>query len=157
MIKYYPEDINKGYATLGIKLPMNSNGKDNSGGIFNMSYTTEEQSISNFKNLLLTRKGERVMHPNYGIGIQERIFEPNTPTIQTEIEFEIRSQTSYYLPYILINNLTVQTLPDSTDINIGADSEHAIQIVIEFQVTESGANRRMVIFTENSIIRAEVE
>lgn len=59
-IKYYPEDTNKDSGTLGIKLPMNAIDKK-SGGTFSMSHTTEEQSISNFINLLLTKSGERYM------------------------------------------------------------------------------------------------
>lgn len=157
-IKYYPEDLGKGFGSLAIKLPMNANGRQaGDRGIFNMSYTTEDQAVSNFKNLLLTRKGERVMHPTFGIGIQERIFEPNTSAIRTEIEFDIRQQAGYYLPYILIDNIIVQTLQDNTLVNIGADNDHAIQIVITFRVTESGANKRMVIFTSDGIVRAEVE
>ena len=31
---------------------------------------------SNLKNLLLTKKGERVLQPNFGSGLQDLLFEP---------------------------------------------------------------------------------
>ena len=46
---------------VGLLLPLNKK----SGGVFGLSYTTEEQGISNLKNLLLTRKGERLYHPTF--------------------------------------------------------------------------------------------
>ena len=62
--KSYPPDTTKG--TLGIKLPMNSK---TGRGVFNMSYNTEDQSVSNFVNLLMTRQGERYMQPEFGVGL----------------------------------------------------------------------------------------
>ena len=47
---YNPIDFNNDVA-VGVKLPF---GKPN--GLFSQSYTTEEQAVSNLKNLLLTRK-----------------------------------------------------------------------------------------------------
>ena len=57
---YSPIDLEPDIA-VGITLPF---GKDK--GLFSLSYTTEEQSISNLKNLLLTRKGERLFQPEFG-------------------------------------------------------------------------------------------
>ena len=79
-IKRYPEDILDN--TIGIKLPMNGSDKK----LFNMSFTTEDQAVSNYINLLLTRPGERYMQPNFGIGIQLYLFEPNTDILRIELE-----------------------------------------------------------------------
>ena len=71
-LKYYPEDRSRYSGTLAVKLPMNGSKK---GSFFNMSHTTEEQAVSNYINLLLTRKGERLMQPQFGIGIQDYLFD----------------------------------------------------------------------------------
>ena len=42
----------------------------------NKNLTTFDQSRSNLKNLLLTKKGERVLQPNFGSGLQDLLFEP---------------------------------------------------------------------------------
>lgn len=153
-IKYYPEDLGKDYGSLGIKFPMNGLGGSSSGGVFNMSYTTEEQAVSNYINLLLTKKGERYMQPTYGVGLQLRLFEPNTDGLRTDIELDIRQQAQYWLPYIVNHNIQVQFAENI--VGLAADVENAIQIVITFSVTESGANKTIRIFNVDGITRAEV-
>lgn len=142
-IKYYPQD-RKNSGTLGIKLPANADKGTSNSGLFNMSYTTEEQAVSNYINLLLTRRGERYMQPEYGIGIQEQLFEQNTDFLQDLIESEIRLQTAIWLPYIDIKNLVVKTPTDSPGLNENGD--HNISISITFSVTENGANIQITFF-----------
>ena len=57
---YNPLDLNDNVG-VGVTLPF---GKAN--GVFNQSFTTEEQATSNLKLLLLTIKGERPFQPNFG-------------------------------------------------------------------------------------------
>ena len=53
---------------------------------FNQSFTTAVQIESNIKNLLLTKKGERLMQPDFGCGLQELLFEPNDSDLESRIE-----------------------------------------------------------------------
>jgi phage baseplate assembly protein W len=140
-LKYYPEDQQEDYGTLALKLPMNGTKK---GSFFNMSRTTEEQAVSNYVNLLLTFRGERYMQPDFGIGIQNYLFEPNTEGTRTQIEFEIQRQSAFWLPYIINHKIDVRDKANVLGLN--SDPENAIQIIITFSVTESGANRQIVIF-----------
>lgn len=149
-IKYYPEDLNSNSGTLGIKLPMN-NRKGN--GMFNMSRTTEEQAVSNYVNLLLTKKGERYMQPEFGIGIQFYLFEQNTQGLRIQLEHEIRRQSAFWLPYITNHNIEVR---EKAKIPGLTESENAIQIVITFSVTEQGANRQIVLFAANGQTNVEI-
>lgn len=142
MIKYYPED-QQDYGSLGVLLPMNSSG--NNGGIFNTSRTTEEQAVSNYVNLLMTYKGERYMQPQFGVGLPLKLFEQNTDILQLEIEQEIRNQANFWLPYIINESIVVRTAKGIPGLSAG-NEENAIQIVITFRVTESGANRQIVVF-----------
>ncbi len=143
-IKYYPEDLLSNQGSIGIKLPMNGRSGTPRGGLFNLSYSTEEQAVSNYVNLLLTRKGERYMQPEFGIAIQDYLFEPNTDVIRTEIEFEIRRQSGFWLPYIVNHDINVK--PRAEILGLAADPENAIQIIITFSVTESGANQTIVLY-----------
>lgn len=147
--KIYPDDYKKPLGSLAIKLPMNSTKFSPSDSMFNLSYTTEEQAISNMINLLLTKDGERYMQPELGVGLYYQIFEQNTPGTNTELEFRIRRQMAEYLPYIVLDDITIQG-------NFNED-ENGINIIIRFRVTEGGANRTVTVFTDaESQINVEV-
>ena len=57
LVKDLPE---KDRVAIGITLPI----QRGNGGFFAQSYQTSEQVKSNIKNLILTRKGERIMQPD---------------------------------------------------------------------------------------------
>jgi phage baseplate assembly protein W len=142
---------------VGILLPFNksassrtdaqnyASGSSNGGSVFAQSYTTEEQSISNFKNLLLTGKGERLMQPNFGTRIRESLFEQNTDILVDNITTSLRDDIELWLPYIIINNIDVTR------------NEHTLNIRISFRVTESGANLVInILADENAIVLSNV-
>lgn len=156
MIKYYPEDEREEYGFIGAKFPLNGFQTKTLGGFFNMSRTTEEQAVTNYINLLLTRKGERYMLPSYGIGLQYYLFEQNTEAIRTEIEFEIERQAAYWLPYIV--NHKIDVVGRATNgVSVNGDQENAIQIIITFSVENSNANKTIVIFAQDGRIVTNVE
>jgi phage baseplate assembly protein W len=70
------------------------------------SFTNEEVKLI---NLMHTNVGERVMQPDFGLGLEKYLFENITPQLNTQIEKSIRSKISYWLPNITINSLTVTT------------------------------------------------
>lgn len=155
IVKYYPEDTDATHGTLAIKLPMNNNRSKGNSGLFNMSYTTEEQSVSNYVNLLLTLPGERYMQPEFGIGIQRRIFEQNTVGLRSEIQNDIETQSRYWLPYIVNHRIDIS---DAADIpSLASDSENGIHIKITFSVTEVGANKTIVIFGNGGVTNVRIE
>lgn len=149
-IKYYPEDDAREYGSIGFKFPINGRGVSNL-GFFNVSRTTEEQAVSNYINLLLTKKGERYMHPLYGIGIQLYLFEPNTDLIIGEMRAEIQRQSAYWLPYIVNHNIDIKTAEQMYD-----DRDNSVRISITFSVTDSGANQTIEIYQRGGITTAQV-
>lgn len=151
--KRYPEDEDD--QVIGLKFPMNGKSGGSNGGFFNTSRTTEDQAVTNYINLLLTRQGERVFQPNFGVGLQYYLFEQNTEANRTEIEFRIRQQAAYWLPHIVNHN--VQVLPRAKPGIVSGDAENAIQIVITFSVTEQHANKTITIFQENGRISTIVD
>jgi phage baseplate assembly protein W len=90
------------YKVLGIGI----NKKSDSNGIFAVNYTTISQARENLKNLILTKKGERVMQPEFGCDIWELLFEPiSEDVISTQIENSILSAVEIWLPYINIDKI----------------------------------------------------
>ena len=84
---------------------------------FNQSFTTYEQAKSNIKNLLLTKKGERVMQPNFGSGLQELLFDFNDDLLSAKIEETITTALETWLPYIVVQQINVQQSNENKDKN----------------------------------------
>lgn len=78
-------------------------------GIFRKTKTTLEQAKHNLKNLLLTMKGERLAHPEFGCDIHTLIFENIGTDIPDRVEEMIKEAVDIWLPYISVNEtVTVQ-------------------------------------------------
>ena len=110
-------------------------------GKFPLSYTTEEQAISNLKNLLLTYPGERYMQPTFGVRIRDRVFEPNTPELVVKLNKEIQDAINYWLPYIIIRNINIDNREEGL---IG----NTLFIKLTFSVTEQGANQTITLVSD---------
>jgi phage baseplate assembly protein W len=111
---------------IGIKLPIVTTG----GRLFNQSYSTQDQAISNLKNLMLTRQGERLYQPLFGTRLQDALFEQDTDTIKELISTSIYSAVSFWLPYITIKKLTIQTIV----VVDGTKEEHGITVSMTVMV-----------------------
>ena len=92
----------------GITLPV----KKGETGFFEQAFTSYEQAKSNLKNLLLTKKGERIMQPNFGTGLHSLLFEQIDDTFESKIQETITKNVNYWLPYIQISNLDIVTIED---------------------------------------------
>ena len=49
----------------------------------------------NIKNIILTNPGERVMDPDFGVGVSRFLFE-QVGTFETQLVARIRNQLTYY-------------------------------------------------------------
>jgi phage baseplate assembly protein W len=58
----------------------------------------------NFKNLILTNPGERIMDAAFGVGINKFLFELDNPGLYENISGKINEQVERYLPYVQITN-----------------------------------------------------
>ena len=127
-----PLDLKKNTA-VGVMLPL--------GGtpMFKLSYTTEEQAISNLKNLLLTRKGERPFQPLFGTDIYSILFENITSDVETTLTESLTSDILFWLPYIRINELKV----------VGERDKNTISISLSVRVNDVGANTPIIINVSN--------
>jgi|TARA_B100000497_G_scaffold15379_1_gene17777 phage baseplate assembly protein W len=132
--RYNPIDFNDNVA-VGVTLPY---GK--LGGLFNLSYTTEEQSVSNLKNLLLTRKGERPFQPEFGSDVYSLLFENIGLDLSDRLSESLREDINLWLPYIIIDDIIVDTEPD----------RNYVKIQLSFRVTEQGANQQIVVFVDSA-------
>ena len=54
------------------------------------------------KNLCLTAPGERIMYPDFGVGLRNFLFEIDNPFLRTDISQKIHEQVSIYMPFLNI-------------------------------------------------------
>ena len=124
-----PLDLKKNKA-IGVQLPLGGD------PLFKLSYTTEEQAISNLKNLILTRKGERPFQPEFGSDVYSLLFEQMSSTLSSDLENSLRADIKFWLPYIIIDDVNTTSLEDS----------NRVEISLKVRVTENGANTQITIF-----------
>ena len=142
---------------IGISLPFNksaakrnvntnyASGSLSAGSVFAQTFTTDDQAISNLKNLLLTRKGELLMQPNFGTNIYDSLFEANTDTLLTNVKSALREDIEFWLPYIALDEI------DAIRTN------HRIDLRLHFRTSENGANLVInVLADENNLVTSDV-
>lgn len=112
--------------------------------LFTNSFTTNEQAISNLKNLLLTRKGERYNLPTFGSSLLNLIFEPNTDELAGLIQDTISESVSLWLPYIQLTNIDVTTGQNNPN------SVHHVNVSISFTVKPTGSELTIAIFANEN-------
>jgi len=88
---------------------------------FEQSFQTKDQIKSNIKNLLLTKRGERILQPQFGSGLQSLLFEPNVDDLEGRIEDTINDSLKQWLPYVTAEEIDIEStdeLRDNNKINV---------------------------------------
>ena len=98
---------------VGITLPIQK-GED---GYFRQSFKTFDQVRSNLKNLLLTKKGERILQPDFGSGLHDLLFNPATEKFEEDLETTINDAVAKWLPYVIVEDINIDISKEMTDNN----------------------------------------
>ena len=98
---------------VGITLPI-QRGSD---GYFAQSFKTFDQIRSNLKNLLLTKKGERILQPEFGSGLHDLLFNPATEKFEEDLESTINDAVTKWLPYVIVEDINIDISKEMTDNN----------------------------------------
>lgn len=113
---------------VSVKLPLQPDSND---GLFKLNKTAVDAVKQNFKMLLLTEEGEKVMDVNFGVGLRKQLFENFTFQTSQNIKEKILQQTAKYLPFIRIINIQ---LGDSQFSDGALIDQNELQISIEYQI-----------------------
>lgn len=84
----------------------------------------------NFKNLMLTNPGERMMDPTFGVGITTFLFEIDNPILYEDITSKIREQVNKYLSYIEVQDVIFNSQRLDNDID-----DNFLSILIKYRIT----------------------
>jgi|TARA_R100000458_G_C8105308_1_gene130337 phage baseplate assembly protein W len=104
-------------------------------GDFHLSYTTLEQAKSNLRNLVLTNRGERVMHPEFGCDIWASLFNNITPQLLNAIKDNIYRQVSIWLSYINLLDVRVQQTKEN---------ENRVNIKLTYALYDDSINKETI-------------
>lgn len=88
-------------ASYSVALPLTYD----SGDGFTMLKRIRDVAKQNFKMLILTIPGERVMEPDFGVGLKRYLFENFSETVYAEIDARIRKQVAIYMPMLVIQEI----------------------------------------------------
>jgi len=96
------------------KLPLQPDPTD---GFFKLNKTLGEVIKQNLKMLILTTPGERIMHPEFGVGARNFLFDTKVGTFQS-LKTTIITQVRQFIPFIKIINI------NSSDVKSGGTQGH---------------------------------
>lgn len=89
--------------------------------------------LQNLKMLVLTSPGERIMDPNFGVGIRNFLFEQNNNSTYSKIKTRIIKQAQEYLPF-----LEIREVKFDSEVNNENILSNGLLITIEFIITSLG-------------------
>tara|TARA_Y100001970_G_C13672296_1_gene573634 strand:+ start:233 stop:598 length:366 start_codon:yes stop_codon:yes gene_type:complete len=113
-------------SSIGIQLPIVYNSHDG----FKMIKTVRTMLRQNLKMLLLTIPGERVMEPNFGVGVATYLFQNYSENVTAEIKRKITQQVDLYIPALRLQSINFQNNPDF----------NSMRIIIQYQIPDIGIN-----------------
>ena len=116
------------------KLTLAPNAED---GAYALLKTIPEVAKQNLKMLVLTAPGERIMIPDFGVGLKRYLFEQAGSGIEEIIRQRIISQVAEYLPYIQLGSVSVLTSQTRSDV-----PENTLAVRIEYSVPTARASRQ---------------
>jgi|APSaa5957512535_1039671.scaffolds.fasta_scaffold37767_2 phage baseplate assembly protein W len=98
---------------IGIKTPLSLKNS----GLFEMHYDLENQIKDNFRNLLLTNKGERLGNPVFGADLRKTQYSvSNKEEATLEIMSKVQDAVSKFMPFInLLDFKTSEIRSDKID------------------------------------------
>jgi hypothetical protein len=120
----------KGYS---VALPLTYNKQD---GPFMLNKSMIDVVKQNLKTLVLTDQGERLMIPDFGVGLKKFLFENINQTTKIQIESEVKTQVGKYMPYVEIRRVDVLEDPNMTN---------KLVVVISFFVPALNVNDTLVL------------
>ena len=111
----------------GIKYPFSE--ESDSLSFVDLNETKIDGVKSMLLHIILTPKGQRLRHPNFGTNLIKYIFEPNDSTTWDSIKEEIQRQVSLYLPEVIFENINLQH---------NVEEANSIYVEIDYSINHNG-------------------
>jgi Bacteriophage baseplate protein W len=97
---------------------------------------TDEHVRDMIEQLLFTNRGERVNRPDFGSGLMQLIFAPNSPELASALQFTIQASLQQWLEDVV----------DIVDLEVVAE-DSSLRIVIQYVVRRTN-EKQTAVFTQ---------
>lgn len=121
---------------IGITLPLQIGNT----GYFEQSFDILTQIKSNFINLILTRRGERVHQPEFGCGIHDYLFEQLTPENIEGAKLSVLSAVEKWMPFLELIRFELRAAPEDLD-------QNKLQLYVGYRLKRNPDIRDTIILT----------
>jgi len=111
---------NQEYTWYGFPWPV----EKTSGGYLYKAYDLNVVKAA-LRQLLLTSPGERVMLPDYGVGLKELLFGQLTDLLFGDIRSKIAAAINTWEPRVVVNEITIEE-----------DGENTVRVYINFSLKD---------------------
>lgn len=111
-----------------VKLPLTPDAVD---GFYKLNKTFGEVAKQNIKMIVLTAPGERMMNPDFGVGIRNYLFNSDMGAYE-KLSTTIRDQVRKYAPYINIRS--VDLIPLNREAGIGGLDQNYLGVKINYYI-----------------------
>ncbi len=102
-------------SSIGVALPIEKDSVDG----FAMLKGIRDTVKQNLKMLVLTNPGERVMEPEFGVGIKRYLFQNFSENIQSDIKQRVTRQVAIYMPAVRIDSVNfLGSNPDTNSLSM---------------------------------------
>jgi len=117
--------------SINIKFPLKDDTVTNS--FLKMNMSTKDALSSNLLFLLLTEKGERYYHPDFGTNLLKYIFEPNDSLTSADVEAEIKRTVSLYIPNLTVSRVEFNYFDNDQEVEVGGGNRLNVRIRFTYQ------------------------
>ena len=114
-------------------------------GAYSLITSHREEIKQNFRNLILTSPGERVMNPDFGVGMRRYLFEPNELAIPS-LRQRIMTQVKKYMSFIRIISI---------DFNPGRspnENPNMLSVEIQYEVPSINLNTTLALSSKKGAV-----
>mgnify|MGYP000176776932 CR=1 FL=1 len=95
-------------------------------GPYELNTTLAEAIKQNFKMLVLTSPGERIMNPDFGVGIHNFLFEAIDSTTFSKLVERVKEQIDLFMPSISLTGMDFITSDEDPSLHA---NEVRVQII----------------------------
>jgi phage baseplate assembly protein W len=113
---------------------------DNTDGPYQLNKTLKETFNQNLKMLILTMPGERIMAPDFGVGLQGFLFESITEDTFSRISTKIQQQVDRYIPAISLTELSFITSDEDQSLKL-----NEVRVKIKYDILPYNGSNELTI------------
>ena len=107
-------------------------------GFYKLNKTLSEVIKQNLKMIVLTTPGERMMHPDFGAGARNYLFDNKEETFQN-LRSKIRQQVRRFLPFVEVVNVGLYDVDSNSRVHNYKDA-HYMGLQITYYIPNLNLN-----------------